>query len=40
MENLRERISVRPENNKKDFLKNSSRSTDITHKIVDKNSWN
>ena len=40
MENLRKRTSVRLVNNEKDFLKYSSRSTDITHKIVDKNSWN
>ena len=37
MENLRKRISVRLVNNSKDFLKYTSRSTYITHKIFDKN---
>ena len=35
MENLRKRINVRLINNKKDFLKNTSRPTYITHKIFD-----
>ena len=37
MENLLKRISVRLVNNNKDFLKYTSRSTYITHKIFDKN---
>ena len=37
MKNLRKRISVRLVNNKKDFLKYTSRPTDITHKIFGKN---
>ena len=37
MENLRKRISVRLVNNKKDFLKYTSRPTDVTHKIFGKN---
>ena len=37
MENLLKRISVRLVNNSKDFLKYTSRSTYITHKIFDKN---
>ena len=36
MENLRKRISVRLVNNEKDFLKYTSRSTHITHKIFGK----
>ena len=36
MENLRKKIDVRLVNNKKDFLKYSSRPTHITHKIFDK----
>ena len=36
MENLRKRINVRLVNNKKDFLKYTSRLTHITHKIFDK----
>ena len=36
MENLRKKINVRLVNNKKDFLKYSSRPTHITHKIFDK----
>ena len=35
MENLRKRINVRLINNEKDFLKNTSRPTYITHKIFD-----
>ena len=37
MENFRKRINVRIVNNEKDFLKYTSRSTQITHKIFDKN---
>ena len=37
MENLRKRINVRLVNNKKDFLKYTSRPTHITHKFFDKN---
>ena len=37
MENLRKRINVRLVNNKKDFLKYTSRPTYITHKIFGKN---
>ena len=37
MENLRKRIGVRLVNNKKDFLKYTSRPTDITHKIFGRN---
>ena len=37
MENLRKKINVRLVNNEKDFLKYTSRSTHITHKIFDKN---
>ena len=37
MQNLRKRISVRLENNEKDFLKYIGRPTYITHKIFDKN---
>ena len=37
MENFRKRINVRIVNNEKDFLKYTSRSTHITHKIFDKN---
>ena len=37
MENLRKRISVRLVTNEKNFLKYTSRSTHITHKIFDKN---
>ena len=36
MENLRKIINVRLVNNKKDFLKYTSRLTHITHKIFDK----
>ena len=36
MENLRKRINVRLVNNEKDFLKYTSRSTHITHKIFGK----
>ena len=36
MENLWKRINVRLVNNKKDFLKYTSRLTHITHKIFDK----
>ena len=36
MENLRERINVRLVNNKKAFLKYTSRPTHITHKIFDR----
>ena len=35
--NLRKRINVGLVNNKKDFLKYTSRPTDISHKIFDKN---
>ena len=37
LKKLRKRISVRLVNNKKDFLKYTSRPTHITHKIFDKN---
>ena len=37
MENLRKRINFRLVNNNKKFLKYTSRPTDITHKIFDKN---
>ena len=37
MENLRKRISFRLVNSEKDFLKYTSRSTDITHKIFGEN---
>ena len=37
MENLRKRINVRFVNNKKDFLKYTSRPTYITHKLFNKN---
>ena len=37
MENLRKKINARLVNNEKDFLKYTSRSTHITHKIFDKN---
>ena len=37
MENLQKRINVRLVNNKKDFLKYTSKSTYITYKIFDKN---
>ena len=37
MENLRKRINVRLVNNKKDFLKYTSRPTFVTHKIFGKN---
>ena len=33
MENLRKRIDVRFENNKKDFLKYTSKPTYVTHKL-------
>ena len=36
MENLRKRINVRLVNNAKDFLKNTSKPTYITHKIFGK----
>ena len=36
MENLRKRIHVRLVNNKKDFLKYTSRTTYVTHKLFDK----
>ena len=36
MENLRERINVRFVNNKKDFLKYTSRPTYVIHKLFDK----
>ena len=35
-ENLRKRINVRLVNNAKNFLKNTSRSTYVTHKLFDK----
>ena len=38
MENLRKRINVRFVNNKKDFLKNTSKPTYVTHKLYNKNS--
>ena len=37
IENLRKRISVRLVNNAKDFLKYTSKPTNITHKIFGKN---
>ena len=37
MENLRKRINVRFVNNKKDFLKYTSRPTYVTHKLINKN---
>ena len=37
MENLRKRIHVRLVNNKKDFLKYTSRPTYVTHKLFNKN---
>ena len=37
MENLRKRINVRFVNNKKDFLKYTSKSTYVTHKLFNKN---
>ena len=37
MENLRKRMNVRLVNNEKDFLKYTSKSTYIIHKIFDKN---
>ena len=37
MENLRKRINVRLVKNEKDFLKYTSRTSHITHKIFDKN---
>ena len=37
MESLRKRIDVRLVNNEKDFLKNTSRPTYITHKIFGNN---
>ena len=37
MEILRKRIKVRMVNNEKDFLKYTSRSTHITHRIFNKN---
>ena len=37
MENLQKRINVRLVNNETDFLKYTSRTTHITHKIVGKN---
>ena len=37
MENLQQRINVRLINNEKDFLKYTSRPTQITHKIFGKN---
>ena len=37
MENLRKRISARLVNNEEDFLKYTSRPTDITHKIFGRN---
>ena len=36
MENLQKRINMRLVNNKKDFLKYTSRPTHITHKIIGK----
>ena len=36
MENLRKRINVRLVNKKKDFLKYTSRPTNVTHKLFDK----
>ena len=37
MENLRKRINVRFVNNKKDFLKYTSRPAYVTHKLFNKN---
>ena len=37
MENLRKIINMRLVSNEKDFLKYTSRSTHVTHKIFDKN---
>ena len=37
MENLRKMINVRFVNNKKDFLKYTSKPTYVTHKLFDKN---
>ena len=37
MENLRKRINVRFANNKKDFLKYTSKSTYVTRKLLNKN---
>ena len=37
MENLRKRINVRFVNDKKDFLKYTSKSTYVTHKLFNKN---
>ena len=37
MENLRKRINVRFVNNKKDFLKYTSRPTYVNHKLFNKN---
>ena len=37
MENLRKRINVRFVNNKKDFLKYTSKQTYVTHKLFNKN---
>ena len=37
MENFRKRTNFRQVNKEKDFLKNTSRPTYITHKIFDKN---
>ena len=37
MENLRKRINVRFLNNKKDFLKYTSKPTYVTHKLFNKN---
>ena len=36
MENLRKRSNVRFVNNKKDFLKHTSRPTYVTHKLFNK----
>ena len=36
IENLRKRINVRLVNNEKDFLKYTSRPTNVTHKLFDK----
>ena len=36
MENLRKRINVRLVNNKKDFLKYTSKPTYVTHELFDK----
>ena len=37
MENLQKRINVQLVNNERDFLKNTSRPTHVTHKIFEKN---